>query len=128
MHAFVRLSNPGVTPPPGGAYELPSQQADQICQWEDASGAYKLCTAVNTALCNQLTGAVDETYVLSLNNQYTGYVPSTTMDILQHLYAIYGQIMPSKLEENNRAMKKDYALMLPIEHLAEQIEAAVTVA
>eukprot|EP00957_Ditylum_brightwellii_P032723 2480283-Ditylum_brightwellii.AAC.1 len=49
------------------------------------------------------------------------------MDILQHLYATYGQIMPSKLEENDRVMKKDFNLTLPIEHLAEQIESVVTV-
>eukprot|EP00957_Ditylum_brightwellii_P171718 13072722-Ditylum_brightwellii.AAC.1 len=49
------------------------------------------------------------------------------MDILQHLYATHGQITPSKLEENDRAMKKDYDLTFPIKHLAEQIESAVTV-
>eukprot|EP00957_Ditylum_brightwellii_P087141 6631804-Ditylum_brightwellii.AAC.1 len=50
------------------------------------------------------------------------------LDILQHLYAIYGKITPSKLEENVRAMKKDYDATLPIKHLAKQIETAVTVA
>eukprot|EP00957_Ditylum_brightwellii_P159283 12124301-Ditylum_brightwellii.AAC.1 len=80
------------------------------------------------ALRNQLMGAIDKTYILSLKNQYTGYVQSTTMAILQHLYATYGRITPSKLEENNRAMKKDYDATLLIEHLAEQIKTAVTVA
>eukprot|EP00957_Ditylum_brightwellii_P106959 8160431-Ditylum_brightwellii.AAC.1 len=50
------------------------------------------------------------------------------MAILQHLYATYGRITPSILEENNRAMKKDYDATLPIEHLAKQIETAVVVA
>eukprot|EP00957_Ditylum_brightwellii_P189031 14390493-Ditylum_brightwellii.AAC.1 len=50
------------------------------------------------------------------------------MAILQHLYATYGRITPSKLEENNRAMKKDNNAMLPIEHLTEQIKTVVTVA
>eukprot|EP00957_Ditylum_brightwellii_P192472 14653757-Ditylum_brightwellii.AAC.1 len=72
-HPFVRLANPGMMPPPGNQYELPSQRADRIRQWEDAARAYKLCNAVDTALRNQLTGAVDETYILSLKNQYTGY-------------------------------------------------------
>eukprot|EP00957_Ditylum_brightwellii_P168808 12848506-Ditylum_brightwellii.AAC.1 len=76
-------------------------------------------------LRNQFTGAIDKTYILSLKNQYTGYVQSMTMAILQHLYATYGRITPSKLEENDRAMKKDYDVMLPIEHLAEQIETAM---
>eukprot|EP00957_Ditylum_brightwellii_P059258 4498161-Ditylum_brightwellii.AAC.1 len=49
------------------------------------------------------------------------------MAILQHLYAMYGRLTPSKLEENDRTMKKDYDVTLPIEHLAEQIETAVTV-
>eukprot|EP00957_Ditylum_brightwellii_P093818 7144280-Ditylum_brightwellii.AAC.1 len=84
--------------------------------------------AVDTALRNQLTGAIYKTYILNLKNQYTGYVQSRTMAILQHLYATYGRITPSKLEENNRAMKKDYDATLPIEHLAEQIKTAVTVA
>eukprot|EP00957_Ditylum_brightwellii_P136684 10423355-Ditylum_brightwellii.AAC.1 len=79
-------------------------------------------------LQNQLTGAINKTYILSLKNQYTGYVQSMTMAIVQHLYATYGRITPSKLEENNRAMKKDYNATLPIEHLGEQIETAVTVA
>eukprot|EP00957_Ditylum_brightwellii_P180892 13780885-Ditylum_brightwellii.AAC.1 len=50
------------------------------------------------------------------------------MDILQHLYATYGRITPSKSEENNQAIKKDYDVALPIEHLVEQIESAVTIA
>eukprot|EP00957_Ditylum_brightwellii_P158449 12059772-Ditylum_brightwellii.AAC.1 len=33
-----------------------------------------------------------------------------------------------KIRRNNRSMKKDYDAMLPIKHLAEQIESAVTVA
>ena len=83
---------------------------------------------VDTALQNQLTGAVDEIYILSLKNQYTGYVQSTTIAILQHLYTTYGRITPTKLEENDKGMKKDYDVTLPIEHLAEQIETAVTIA
>eukprot|EP00957_Ditylum_brightwellii_P026399 1996786-Ditylum_brightwellii.AAC.1 len=43
-HAIARPANPGITPPPGNPYELPAQQADRICQWKDASRAYKLCT------------------------------------------------------------------------------------
>eukprot|EP00957_Ditylum_brightwellii_P146842 11178541-Ditylum_brightwellii.AAC.1 len=80
---------------------------------------YKLCTAVDTALCNQLAGEVDGSYILILKNQYTGYVQSTTMDILQHLYVAYGWITPSKLEGNDGIMKKDYNTTLTIEHLAE---------
>eukprot|EP00957_Ditylum_brightwellii_P011803 890567-Ditylum_brightwellii.AAC.1 len=49
------------------------------------------------------------------------------MAILQHFYATYGRITPTKLEENEKAMKKDYNATLPIEHLAEQIEMAVTI-
>eukprot|EP00957_Ditylum_brightwellii_P003542 268501-Ditylum_brightwellii.AAC.1 len=49
------------------------------------------------------------------------------MDILQHLYATYGRITPSKLEENNWATKKDYDPTLPIKHLAEKIKSAVTI-
>eukprot|EP00957_Ditylum_brightwellii_P104424 7953550-Ditylum_brightwellii.AAC.2 len=115
-------------PPLRNPYKLPTQQADCICQWEDASRAYKLCTAVDTTLRNQFTRTVDETYLLSLKNQYTGYVQSMTIAILQHLYATYGRIKPTKLDKNNKAMKKDYDATLPIEHLAEQIETAVTIA
>eukprot|EP00957_Ditylum_brightwellii_P199958 15243390-Ditylum_brightwellii.AAC.2 len=50
------------------------------------------------------------------------------MAILQHLYATYGIITTIKLEENNKATKKDYDATLPIEHLAEQIEMAVMIA
>eukprot|EP00957_Ditylum_brightwellii_P084112 6394486-Ditylum_brightwellii.AAC.1 len=50
------------------------------------------------------------------------------MAILQHLYATYGRITPLKLEENDRAMKKDYDVTLPIKHFAEQIKTAVMVA
>eukprot|EP00957_Ditylum_brightwellii_P109845 8378489-Ditylum_brightwellii.AAC.1 len=67
-YVFARSANPGVTPPPGGPYKLPVQRADQIQQWEDASRAYKLCTAVNTSLHNQLTEAIEETYSPSFKN------------------------------------------------------------
>eukprot|EP00957_Ditylum_brightwellii_P199957 15243390-Ditylum_brightwellii.AAC.1 len=36
-HPFARPANPGMMPPPGNQYKLPSQQADCICQWEDAA-------------------------------------------------------------------------------------------
>eukprot|EP00957_Ditylum_brightwellii_P007321 555905-Ditylum_brightwellii.AAC.1 len=49
------------------------------------------------------------------------------MAILQHLYATYGRIKPSKLEENGKALKKDYNAALLIEHLAEQIKTAMAV-
>eukprot|EP00957_Ditylum_brightwellii_P005823 443068-Ditylum_brightwellii.AAC.1 len=49
------------------------------------------------------------------------------MAILQHLYATYGRITHTKLEENDKAMKKDHDTRLPIEHLAEQIETVVTI-
>eukprot|EP00957_Ditylum_brightwellii_P001345 105427-Ditylum_brightwellii.AAC.1 len=61
-------TNPGITPPPRNAYKLPVQQATRRWQWEDLARTYKLCIDVNTALCNQLTAAVDETYILSLKN------------------------------------------------------------
>eukprot|EP00957_Ditylum_brightwellii_P078041 5932375-Ditylum_brightwellii.AAC.1 len=96
--------------------------------WEDASRAYTLCTTVDTVPRNQLMGAIEETYILSLKNQYTGYVQLTTIAILQYLYAPYDRITPTKLEENDRATKKDYDATLPIKHLAEQIETAITVA
>eukprot|EP00957_Ditylum_brightwellii_P203852 15336542-Ditylum_brightwellii.AAC.1 len=81
-HAFLQLVNPGIIQPPGGVYELPTQCVDRAQQWEDASRAYNLCTTINTAMCNQLMSAVDETYIIGPKNQYTGYVQSTTVDIL----------------------------------------------
>eukprot|EP00957_Ditylum_brightwellii_P209983 15364446-Ditylum_brightwellii.AAC.2 len=67
-HAFTKPANPVVTLPPGNPYELPAQQADCLQLWEDASKAYKLCTAVDMALRNQLTGAIGKTYILRLKN------------------------------------------------------------
>eukprot|EP00957_Ditylum_brightwellii_P182669 13913686-Ditylum_brightwellii.AAC.1 len=72
--------------------------------------------------------AFEDTYILSLKNTHKGYVHLITLQVLNHLFNTYGCIMPVKLEEIDKSMKKGFDPTFPIEHLVEQIETTVTIA
>ena len=122
-HDFVAPANPGSTPTiPNGATN--AQIGVITRQFNAEYKEYQECTRTDQALKQLLLGAVDDIYVSSLRNQYTGYTTLSTMNILTHLYDAYGQITDLDLDNNEKRMKTPYDPNLPIDNLFHQIEAA----
>ena len=122
-HNFNQPANPGTTPtiPPGSTNAQISAITRQFnTEFKEYTEYYR----TDQALKQLLLGAVEEMYVSSLRNQYTGYTAVTTMQILTHLYDNYGQISNLDLDGNEHNMKKKYDLDQPIDVLFHQIEAA----
>jgi hypothetical protein len=67
-------------------------------------------------------------YYRTLRNLITGYANITTLQILAHLYATYGNINPTDLIDNDERMKKAYDPSQPIEILFDQYEDAIELA
>ena len=57
--------------------------------------AYREATSVKSALRKQLTNFVEHKYIKQLKRPYTGYKTLTVLQILDHLFDKYAQIIPS---------------------------------
>ena len=120
---FVSPANPGVTATiPTGS--TTAQIGVLTRQFNSDYKIYTECGRTEQALKQLLLGAVDDIYVSSLRNQYTGYTAVTTLAILTHLYDTYGQISDLDLDENEKRMKTKYDPNQPIDVLFRQIEEA----
>eukprot|EP00957_Ditylum_brightwellii_P128810 9825753-Ditylum_brightwellii.AAC.1 len=115
-HLFVRPANPGVTLRP--KIPMNYQHNEQI---KSASGRMHQ-EHISSVQCSTQRSEI------SSLERLTKPTSSALKIRTQHLYTTYGRITSTKLDKNNRAMKKDYDATLPIEHLAEQIKTAVTIA
>jgi hypothetical protein len=79
---------------------------------------------VQSALKQQILAGVDNIYVQTLCNTHTGYTMVTTQQILNHLYTMYGQLMPMAMQENDRHFCNAYNLAEQFEMLVQQIGTA----
>ena len=77
---------------------------------------------MESALKTQLVQAVDEIYIKSLKNKYTGYANHTTKEILDHLYKSYANITAATLQENDLKMRGALDPTQPIEALFARVE------
>eukprot|EP00957_Ditylum_brightwellii_P171971 13093095-Ditylum_brightwellii.AAC.1 len=76
------------------------------------------------ALRNQLITAVEEQYIKELCQGIVGYSNCTTNEFLAHLYAHYGIITLSMLQESYTKMIQPYNPTMPIKKFFELLEAA----
>ena len=121
--AYDRPANPGLTPNiPAGSTN--AQIGVLTRNFNAEYKTYTECIRTDQALKQLLLGAVEDMYVSSLRNQYTGYTAVTTWDIITHLYDTYGQISDLDLDENEKRIKKKYEPDQPIDVLFKQIEEA----
>ena len=86
------------------------------------SRLFQKYNCVELALKSQLINAVDEVFIQSLRNKYTGYASSSTKDILNYLYDNYAKITDTALQENDGKMRAPYDPSLPIETFFAKIE------
>mmetsp|Transcript_6798 Transcript_6798/g.12794 ORF Transcript_6798/g.12794 Transcript_6798/m.12794 type:complete len:345 (-) Transcript_6798:984-2018(-) len=122
--AFTRPANPGIHPNiPAGATaaqigEITRQHQADVKIWTE-------CQNTDTALKNLLISSVDEQFIKSLHNRNTGYVTSSTWDILNFLYRNYGNITPAQLLENTAKLTEPYNPAEPIENLYTRFDDAM---
>jgi hypothetical protein len=124
---FVPPENPGTQPDlPGNANN--NQIAEFVAQHKEDKRIWREYQATDKALKQQLLAAVNEMYYKVLRNRITGYATVTTLQLLKHLYKVYGNITPSDLADNDARLKTPYDPAMPIEVLFDQVEDAVDLA
>ena len=72
---------------------------------------------VDSALRNQLCAVFGDPYFYTLNNGYTGYVISSTMDLITHIYQKYFRVSLSDMATNNERIQASYNSEEPLERL-----------
>ena len=83
---------------------------------------------VNRALRQQIIGAVDNMFLRVLHKPHRGYIGSSTLDLLTHLYATYAVIYNAKWLKNDKRFREPYSPSVPIEFAWRQIDNAVAYA
>jgi hypothetical protein len=124
---FTDPLNPGVSPiipvgaSPSGIRALERNHKESLRLWKEKN-------TVDEALKKQIISTVETIYLKSINNYYSGYSGIPARAMIDHLYARYGNINPTRIEENDAAFKADYDPSEPIEVLFQQIEETTTFA
>ena len=122
--AFVVPVNPGTTPPALPANATAAQISANRDRYNDRLHVYRTYNNVQNALKQQLLAAVDDIYVRTLRNTHTGYARVTTLELLTHLYKVYGRLTPMALQDNDNRFRQAYNPAEPFEMLVQQIEDA----
>ena len=76
---------------------------------------------VDLALKTQLLAACPDIYTAAKKQPQVGYGARTTLYLLTHLWAKYGKIEPSQLDENEDLMKTPWHPTEPFEKLIDQL-------
>jgi hypothetical protein len=78
--------------------------------------------STDKALRKQLTTACPNLYLSALMHPRTGLANVTTLQMLTHLWATYGEITPDDLDANDKTMSTPWHPTTPIENLYKQID------
>ena len=84
--------------------------------------------SADNSLQQHLLGCFGESCLHGLCNRHTGYNNVSTLQIITHMYTIYGVITPTYLKENYVLMMEPFDAYQPIEYLFDQIEDAFELA
>ena len=132
---YAALLGTRVVPPPntGATPVIPlgttGPKAAPICYAHDATTiAFNTFRNVDHALCQQLLGAVEDNFMQVKQRPHQGYIGSSTLDILTHLYETYAFISNANWLLNNMLFRKAYAPTKPIEVVWRNINDAVAYA
>jgi len=122
--AFVAPPNPGPVPLARRPFMTPAEIENERQTHRAELVAFQTYHNCDKALQNQLITAVEERYIKGLHQGIVGYSNRTTYKFLAHLYAHYGIITPSMLQESYAKMTQPYNPAMPIKMFFEQLEAA----
>ena len=112
--------NPGALPADPTAAQLRTH-ADRLYHHQTHHSTDK-------ALKKILLAAVPDLYISAIKHPRTGYATTTTLMILNHLWATYGEIKPEDLDQNTITMTTTWHPTSPIENLFLQIDDGIAFA
>lgn len=124
---WVSPTNPGAQPiiPPNAS--APQRSAIEKQHTKELR-VWRLHHNVDKALKQMLLGAVNPMYIEAQSNRITGLATISTLQLLTHLFTVYGKITANDIADNNKNLRKPYDPLQPIELLFRQIEEAVAYA
>ena len=102
--AFVILPDPGRTAQVP-AYMPPTEEKHILSKHAEQLKLYDEYRTVDSALKNQLLAVFNDTYLATLNNDYTGYATRSTVDIIAHIYEQYTRISSMYTLANNERIR-----------------------
>jgi hypothetical protein len=77
-------------------------------RWADDIETWSLVHNIRKALTKQIINAVDDEFIEDLKDHNTGYANVTPLEMVEHLYADYGQLTAQDISENRNQLKKDF--------------------
>ena len=117
---FVRPSHPGPLVVPVGA----APGAIEIMKYthHHALGLFQKTQAVEKSLIQQLSKAVDRSYLEELHNQATGLLQLPLSDIIQHLKKNYGRVQATEYKKQYQEITEyRYSTDKPIDQLFKNL-------
>eukprot|EP00957_Ditylum_brightwellii_P083508 6348584-Ditylum_brightwellii.AAC.1 len=96
--------------------------------YKEAMKQYSKYVATAKALKNQLLGAFDNDYFLSMCDQATGYEGNTVLQLLQHLHENYVQLTSTQLTANSDELRADFDPTTCIKKYITRIEICMDIA
>jgi hypothetical protein len=90
---------------------------------KSATAVFQKYHYTDQALRQQLIAATPDVYIQAVKDPLLGFGRVTTLTILTHLRATYGEITAEDLEANQLSMAADWNPPTPIEDLFEQLRA-----
>lgn len=110
-------------PPPANPGVLPvNPTAAQERTHQDALYHHQVYHSTDKALKKMLLVACLDIYISAIKHPRTGYANITTLQLLTHLWATYGEIKPEDLDANLITMATAWHPSTPIETLFLQID------
>jgi hypothetical protein len=101
-YATLQPTTPWVTPPNPGPFVPPAagttaQLNTARSVWTESHQQFDVCQATEKALIAQVVEAVDTMYLRALLNRATGQYSTSIRDVMDHLFATYGQLTPQQV-------------------------------
>jgi hypothetical protein len=93
--------------------------------WEEDVQTYRTYTSVQQALKKQIISVFEPMYLEVLNDNMVGFAKISSRDMLDHLFATYGNITAVDLEINFDHMRRAWDPQQPVESLFKKIRDCV---
>lgn len=113
--------NPG-NHPVYPAFPTQQQRDDIKNRFDTATKNYVTCQRTETICLTMLQNAIDEIYLGEIFTRTHGFGGRNLIDILQHLYRVYGEISADDITQNQTKLTNPVNPALPVIHIFKQIE------
>ena len=110
---------------PGNIIDRNAPTAMQVRAHAETLREWREYTNLEQALKKQLANSMDPIYLRAVRDPYVGYANRSLRELIAHLIAMYGNITPPELKENDQRFNTPWDPNTPFESLIDQIETAV---